>query len=208
MDQSEKDILLEEYRSLWSYYKITLDERERMFANYLKAVGLPSGVLVGLAVSKSAGGSVKETAAASEGGLLAAGAAFSGWLLLLLALVGFFAYVSYAYESRNAHRYFLAIKDIRTYLRTEVPQLATCLTLEAKTSGPRLLGFGSIHFLRGAMLQTLNSGVLGVAIFLLTEGRSICALMGATTFLLVGFLLYSVVWRWKNGERKQGYTAG
>ena len=154
------DVAVEEYNVLWSYYGRTLDERERLFTNYLKIVALPSGVLLGLSVTYN----LKESIAPSVS--LASSAPFVGVLLFVLSLVGVSAFLAYAHETRNSRRFLSSINSIRDFFKNEYPILQTAFTVDQSNQLDPKQRIGSTAFYRGGMFLLANSSIFGIGIFL------------------------------------------
>lgn len=180
------DIALEEYRALWAYYGRTLDERERLIANYLKIVALPSGVLIGFFVNSVSGQSEGQVGLTAILGTNLAWAA--GIILFLLACVGTSGLFAYAHETKNSRQFLSSINALRAYFRSTYPELGKALIAEPDGRVDVKQRVGMTGRYRAGMFLITNSGILFAGLFLL---------LGSTWTAATVSSIY-LVWFWRH----------
>ena len=99
----EIECALEEYKILWDYYKVTLEERRNLFEWYFKVVALPASI-IGYILTQN----IKITIAVDINLVL-------GGTIFAIFLCGVTLYITYISESVNATKYFREITKIRRY---------------------------------------------------------------------------------------------
>jgi len=143
-------VALAEYKALWEYYGIIIQNMTTFIEWYFKVVTIPTAVVGFLAfpVTRGAPISAQVTSAA----------------LALIAATGIGLYMGYGRECANAHQYELAMQSIRKYFAARIPggaQVFTIDELRDQRSAPRPFG---IKFWRGTPMIAINSGVVGAAV--------------------------------------------
>lgn len=108
--ESKHEIVIEEYKAIWSYYQKSIDERSNLFSWYFKIVTFPA-VLIGIA-----------TILKSEIGIEITAYAISG-MLFVIYLTGLSLHITYAMQSSNAKKMELTLIQLRSYFRKIEPEL-------------------------------------------------------------------------------------
>jgi len=182
------DVVLEEYRQMWSYYHRTLDERKNLLDWYFKTVELPA-VAVGFSVAK-------------DTGALALPNNVGGTILSVVFLIGVTIHGTYAKESANAAKYQTSMKAIRAFVKLKYPELCTAIVIdeqrETKSGGHRL---GSIRAWRGFMIGFANAAIGTASLVLLFGWDSWC--LQAVWFVLLAaahLALYNNLYKSYEGD--------
>lgn len=159
-------VLIEEYRSLWSYYSKTLDERGRIFEIYFKVVSVPfvltGGIVFFLKPTADENADVVEIIQRLDA--VIGGAA----LFFILAFVaGLACYVYYCLESANSRIYLIALTAIRNKWRADMSLhrdiIVDLLRPELKFTGDL------IAHARGATFVVFNSAMITACTWLLVR---------------------------------------
>ena len=98
MIETNIQLIIDEYKILWDYYKKTLDERNEMFKNYSIFIGIPTTIL-----------SVVPQFLSSYLWVI-------GLLLIIVSLIGISICYTYISECITSNRYLYKIDEIRSYL--------------------------------------------------------------------------------------------
>jgi hypothetical protein len=139
----------EEYKTLWDYYKKTLEEREITLNYYFRTVTIPSAAL---AVALLAQLRLQP----SDG--LAINTDYVSPILIVIFLVGVSCLLKYRLEAENARDYIRAINQIRDLFISEFPPLSSHLLFAQKINS---LPFAlSIPFYGSAVIVLINSAAL------------------------------------------------
>lgn len=183
---SSLSVALEEYRLLWRYYIVTIENRKSFFEFYFKTIVAPS-LIVG-----SAG--LFEEKISGEG--------YTFYVFLALAVifaVGLSTYIAYCRESLNAKRYEVALARIRRFFGSVHPNLAEYISIDSlRHAGkePPLIDIGSITFWRGNILTIFNAGIGAAPICYFLIWSSFSQIAGAFLILLIGQIaIYQVVFQ-------------
>ena len=155
MEQTQ--IVIEEYKVIWTYYQKSIDERSHLFQWYFRIVTFPAA-LIGVA-----------TILRTETGIEVSTYAISG-LLFVIYLAGITLHITYAMQSSNAKKMEIALIKLREYLRLKEPDLEDILIfdkLRKDVKTPKL--FGTIKFWRGLIFSIINSAIISGGIGLLID---------------------------------------
>ncbi len=115
--------VMTEYRSLWTYYIRTLDERHKVIEYYFRSVTIPASLvgLLALFADESASVMLKVESVSLPKSIAA--------IFLIIFLVGASLYIYYVRETSNSKRYSAALGDIRSAMRARSDLLNKALTL-------------------------------------------------------------------------------
>lgn len=117
------EYILNEYNTLWKYYIVLLDERQKIFENYLKVIALPTTILTFLLNLED---NIFELSTTK--------AAIISVLLITICVLGNIYFRLMFKETINAQRYFKQIIRISNYMRTKaLLKSVSCLAFDSRS---------------------------------------------------------------------------
>lgn len=188
--EKEIECAVEEYKILWDYYKVTLEERRNLFEWYFKVVALPASI-IGYILTQDITIAMDLDLNLILGGILVA-----------IFLCGVTLYVTYISESVNATRYFRAITRIRQYFCSQGKTLSQVFKVDKdKDAKMHVNGIDIIKIFKGLTIPIINSavGLIPATVLLGVTTITGIVLLYATV-LLCHLILYFALYRLSNTD--------
>lgn len=153
VENFDETVSLEEYRILWDYYKITLNERKQLFEWYFKLIAIPVTILAYMFTQASKISTIYFS--------------YVGIALLIIGISGIVLYVTYITESINATHYYNKILKVQKFFRSKSSSLINVYPEPVNDKRGNKYGFDIIKISKGLPIPIINSGVLSLAVYLM-----------------------------------------
>lgn len=183
--EKQVECAVEEYKILWDYYKVTLEERRNLFEWYFKVVALPASI-VGYILTQDIS--------------LEVGLEFNlilGCILVVMFLCGITLYVTYISESINATKYFRNITNIRRYFCEVDKSLSKVFKVDSNHDAKmHINGLDFIKIFKGLTIPIINSAIGLIPTTFLLKIESITSISLAYLLILISHLfLYFMIYK-------------
>ena len=181
----QNDYAMEEYKILWDYYKVTLEERRYIFEWYFKAVALPASIIGFLLTQDSSSDHF------SRYNL------YLGVILVAIFLCGVTLYVTYVSESVNATKYFRSITRIRQYFQEHGSSLINVFKVDHDNDHKmNMHGRDVVKIFKGLTIPIINSAIALIPISLFLPMKSLyLVLIVYFCIILLHLTLYFLIYR-------------